>query len=47
VAAIFGSAGILISKGVSGSWAIALPFLLALIGWRIGTAVAQPRVEFE
>ena len=45
--AIFGSAGILISKGVSGSWAIALPFLLALIGWRIGTAVAQPRVEFE
>ena len=40
-AALCGSAGILISKGVVGSYSVAIPFLLALLGWRIGERVAH------
>jgi solute:Na+ symporter, SSS family len=39
--ALLGSSGILISKGFSGSWAVLLPFLLALVGWKIGSARAR------
>lgn len=40
-AAICGSAGILISKYVPGCWSIAIPFVLALLGWTVGTVVAR------
>lgn len=40
-AAICGSAGILISKSIPGCWSIAIPFLLALLGWTAGAMLAR------
>lgn len=40
-AGLFGSAGILISKTIPACWSIAIPFVLALVGWAVGTTVVR------